>query len=193
MPPSIRHADVYETGAPEVMHGTSMLQHGSDTRDQFRNPHEAPACVAESVGATAGYRSPTLRHGDAGNARFVKLNGLSDGICMVGPCRTTSRSPTLCSSGTDGDECGRLELAMTENTTTLLRLLAYQGGVEVDAVADRARVPVDEIRAATVEGLFEVWALEGGNGEPVTLKRTPDGYYTARRLLRSESPAPAVS
>jgi len=75
---------------------------------------------------------------------------------------------------------------MTENTKTLLRFLAYQGEVEVDAIADRTSLSLDEIRAAAECGLFEVWALEGGKGEPVTLKLTTDGYYSARQLLRSE-------
>lgn len=79
---------------------------------------------------------------------------------------------------------------MTENLKTLLRLLAYQGEVHVDAIAARTGLSIDEIRAATMEGLFEVWALEGGKGEPVTVKLTADGYYTARGLLRSEAVVP---
>lgn len=81
-------------------------------------------------------------------------------------------------------------MAMTDSTKALLRLLAYEGEVEVESIADRTGMPLDEIRAAAIEGLFEVWALESGKGEPVTLKLTNDGYYTARQLLRSERAVP---
>jgi hypothetical protein len=81
----------------------------------------------------------------------------------------------------------KTEMTTTEHTKTLLRFLAYQGEVEVDAIAERTGLPLDEIRGAAIEGLFEVWALEGGKGEPVTVKLTTEGYYTARQLLRSEA------
>jgi hypothetical protein len=82
---------------------------------------------------------------------------------------------------------------MTENTKTLLRLLAYQGEVDVDAIADRTTLTIDELREAAVEGLFEVWALEWGEGEPALLKLTVEGYYVARQLLHSEGAEPPAS
>lgn len=81
---------------------------------------------------------------------------------------------------------------MTENTKTLLRLLAFEGEVPADKIADRTRLSFDEIRAAAVEGLFEVWAHDEGRGEPVSVKLTTDGYTTARRMLRYEL-APKVT
>jgi hypothetical protein len=90
------------------------------------------------------------------------------------------------------EEQAIISVETTDDTKMLLRMLAYEGEVDVDTLCTRTGMMPETLRAAAIDGLFEVSAFDWGEGEPALIQLSVEGYYVARDMLRTEGQAKDV-